>query len=154
MRTFLSLLAGAGLALGVVTMANAGEEPLKGERVTGKVVATDASAQTLSIETETGDRIMFKTDDATKFKAAGKPIELDRVAVGSNVKVDASLSDEAGLIATSVEVQDRAGKTPPVSAPAQRTTPTPQSRTPDRALPNSSAPDRSIPEGEEDPGLR
>jgi hypothetical protein len=153
MRTFLSLLAGAGLALGVVTTANAGEEPLKGERVSGKVVATDPSAQTLSIETETGDRIMFKTDDTTKFKAAGKPIELDRVAVGSSVNIDASLSDEAGLIATAVEVQDKAGKTPPVSAPAERTKPTPQSRTPDRALPNSGAPDRSIPE-QEDPGLR
>lgn len=74
------------------------------ETYTGKVVAKDPTSNTLTIQTDAGQQLTLRTSDAA-VRAGDADIEMDRVSIGDQVRVEADTAAVGNqATASSVEV--------------------------------------------------
>lgn len=74
----------------VATAAFAAEEE------TGRIVSIDPVAGTFSIETDDGDRILYRAEPSTRMMRGGATVELGDLAVGTRVTVSAAEAEGSG----------------------------------------------------------
>jgi hypothetical protein len=98
----LALTLGASFALLVAGSALADTQ-------SGRIVGKDATARTLTIETDGGDRFAYRVDSTTQLTRNGNRIDLGGLQVGDRVEVtsdmQANADDPAARMASRVEVQ-------------------------------------------------
>lgn len=116
MRKSLALVLGACLALLVAAGASADMEH------SGRIVQIDAADQTFTIETQDGERSVFRVDStATRLERDGEPFAMGDLEVGDRVTVyvpdDASGTEP---VAARVAVtDDTVPATPPAAEPRE-----------------------------------
>jgi hypothetical protein len=106
MARILVAAASAALLLGA-SLASA-------ETLTGRVVSKDEAAKTLTIQTDTGEQVVFQAG-AAAIRAEGVDVGLDRVQIGDRVRVqtdDTATRTGTERAAASVEVMTAAAAAP------------------------------------------
>ena len=74
------------LAAALVASADSKSSSKQYHRMHGDIASVDATTQTFTVK-HGGDVSTFKTDNATKFRGAGKEITLADLQVGDDVRV-------------------------------------------------------------------
>lgn len=59
------------------------------DQETGKVISVDAAANTFTIQTDGGDRIVYRTEGSTRMLRDGAAVQIGDLAVGTRVEVTA-----------------------------------------------------------------
>lgn len=98
------LVLSVAAALLVASAAWAAEE-------TGTITSVDPSANTFTIQTEDGERIVFRAEASTRMTRDGSTVQLSDLEVGNRVQVTAEEAEGAAQrMATEVELVSSAGE--------------------------------------------
>lgn len=99
MKRTLTLLLGLGACLFLASAAQADNTK------TGKVVEKSSMMNTVTIVTEDGERLTYKTGDATEIQRDGRAVGLDALSQGTSIKVTSTGKPGQGETAQASKIE-------------------------------------------------